>query len=367
MESPSQNRGMWPTTLSRRLGIAHPIIVAPMAAGPSTPELVAAGSEAGALGSFGGGYLAPEELRAAIRAIRERTRRPFAVNLFVPEPGAAPPGEEELRAAAAALEPIGRELGIAPRPRLAPPTDFLGQLAVVKEERVPVFSFTFGALPPQEVEALHALGLAVLGSATTVEEAKALEASGVDAVVAQGGEAGGHRGTFAGPPEGALIGTMALVPQVVDAVKIPVVAAGGIMDGRGVVAALALGAAAVQLGTAFLACPESGASALHKREVLTPRVSDPTRLTRAYSGKLVRGFATRFMVDVERAGAILPYPHQNALTGELRQAATRQGRADLASMWAGQGVPLARARPAGELVRELVAEAERVAARLSRT
>ena len=344
MESPSQNRGMWPTTLSRRLGIAHPIIVAPMAAGPSTPELVAAGSEAGALGSFGGGYLAPEEIRAAIRAIRERTRRPFELNLFVPEPGAAPPGEEELRAAAAALEPIGRELGIAPRPRLAPPTDFLGQLAVVKEERVPVFSFTFGALPPQEVEA-----------------------SGVDAVVAQGGEAGGHRGTFAGPPEGALIGTMALVPQVVDAVKIPVVAAGGIMDGRGVVAALALGAAAVQLGTAFLACPESGASALHKREVLTPRVSDPTRLTRAYSGKLVRGFATRFMVDVERAGAILPYPHQNALTGELRQAATRQGRADLASMWAGQGVPLARARPAGELVRELVAEAERVAARLSRT
>ncbi|GEJ56073.1 NAD(P)H-dependent flavin oxidoreductase [Anaeromyxobacter diazotrophicus] len=356
---------MWPTALSRRLGIDHPLVVAPMAGGPTTPALVAASSEAGALGSFAGGYLAPEAIRAAIRDVRARTRRPFAVNLFVPEPAAAPPGEEELRAAAAALEPIGRELGVALRPRLAAPPDFAGQLAVVKEERVPVFSFTFGALPAEEVAALHALGIAVLGSATTVEEARALEASGVDAVVAQGAEAGGHRGTFAGPFERGLVGTLALVPQVVDAVKVPVVAAGGIMDGRGVVAALALGAAAAQLGTAFLATPESGASALHKREVLAPRGgSDPTRLTRAYSGKLVRGFATRFMVDVERAGAILPYPHQNALTGELRQAAARQERADLASMWAGQGVALARARPAGELVRELMAEAERVAARL---
>lgn len=358
---------MWPTVLSRRLGIEHPIIVAPMAAGPSTPELVAASSEAGALGSFGGGYLAPEALRAAIRDIRARTGRPFAVNLFVPEPASSAPGEEELRAAAAALEPIARELGVSQVPRPAAAPDFAGQLAVVKEERVPVFSFTFGALPAQEVEALHALGAVVIGSATTVEEARVLEASGVDAVVAQGAEAGGHRGTFAGPPEGALIGTMALVPLVVDAVRVPVVAAGGIMDGRGVVAALALGAAAVQMGTAFLACPESGASALHKREVLAPhQAADPTRLTRAYSGKLVRGFATRFMVDVERAGAILPYPYQNALTGELRQAANRQGRADLASMWAGQGVALARSRPAGELIRELVAEAERVAEGLRR-
>lgn len=358
---------MWPTVLSRRLGIDHPLVVAPMAGGPSTPELVAASSEAGALGSFGAGYLAPEALRQAIRDIRARTRRPFAVNLFVPEPEAAPPGEAELASAAAALEPIGRELGVVPRPRLAAPPDFAGQLAVVKEERVPVFSYTFGLLPASEVEALHGLGTVVLGSATTVEEARALEATGVDGIVAQGAEAGGHRGTFAGPPERALIGTIALVPQVVDAVHVPVVAAGGIMDGRGIVAALALGAAAVQLGTAFLACPESGASALHKREVLSPRAADPTRLTRAYSGKLVRGFATRFMVDVEKAGAILPYPYQNALTGELRQAAAKQGRADLASMWAGQGVALARARPAGELVRELVAEAERVAARLGRS
>ena len=223
------------------------------------------------------------------------------------------------------------------------------------------FSFTFGALPADEIRSLHELGMVVLGTATTVQEARTLEASGVDAVVAQGSEAGGHRGTFAAPAERALIGTLALVPQVVDAVKVPVVAAGGIMDGRGLVAAFALGAAAVQMGTAFLACVESGAHPLQKQAVLTRREDDATRLTRAFSGRLARGFGNRFMVDVERAGAILPYPHQAALTSDIRQAAARQGRAEFLPMLAGQGAPLAVARSAGDLVRDLVQQAERVA------
>ncbi|HXN41925.1 MAG TPA: nitronate monooxygenase, partial [Myxococcaceae bacterium] len=249
-------------------------------------------------------------------------------------------------------------------PKLGPPPDFAAQLAVVMEERVPVFSFTFGSLDAAIVRELQGLNMAVLGSATTAEEARLLEAAGVDAIVAQGAEAGGHRGTFAGAAEQALIGTMALVPQLVDSVRVPIVAAGGIMDGRGVVAAIALGAAAVQLGTAFLASPESGAPPLHKKAMLARYNTDPTRLTRAYSGKLVRGFSNRFMADVEKAGAILPYPYQNSLTGEIRQAAARQERMDFASMWAGQGAPLAVAKPAAEIVRDLVTQAERVAAQL---
>jgi nitronate monooxygenase len=355
---------MWPKILAERIGIDYPIILAPMAGGPSTPELVASVCEAGGLGSLGAGYLAPDAIRAAIREIRALTGRPFAVNLFIPDRNAEPPTEAAVQAAAKALEPIRRELRLTGAPRLGTPPDFEAQLAVIKEERVPVFSYTFGALDDRRVGELHELGTIVLGSATTVEEARLLEATGVDAVVAQGAEAGGHRGTFTVKPERALIGTMALVPQVVDAVRVPVVAAGGIMDGRGIVAALALGAAAVQLGTAFLACPESGANALHKKSMLARYAEDPTRLTRAFSGKMVRGFSNRFMAEIEEAGAILPYPYQNSLTGEIRQAAVQQGRAEFASMWAGQGAPMATAKPAGQLIRELIAEAEQVAARL---
>jgi nitronate monooxygenase len=356
---------MWPNTLAKRIGINYPIILAPMAGGPSTPELVASVCEAGGLGSLGAGYLAPDAIRTAIREIRALTERPFAANLFIPEPSAEPPTDAEVQAAAKALEPIRRELHLTGALRLGALPDFEAQLAVIKEERVPVFSYTFGSLDERRVRELHQLGTIVVGSATTVEEARLLEATGVDAVIAQGAEAGGHRGTFTVLPDRALIGTMALVPQVVDAVRVPVVAAGGIMDGRGIVAALALGAAAVQLGTAFLACPESGAHALHKKAMLARYAEDPTRLTRAFSGKMVRGFSNQFMTEIEKAGAILPYPYQNSLTGEIRQAAVRQERPEFASMWAGQGAPMATAKPAGQLMRELIAQAEQVAARLT--
>lgn len=356
---------MWPQVLARRLGIEYPLILAPMAGGPSTPDLIAAVSEAGGLGSFGAGYLTPEAIRTAIRDIRARTRRPFAVNLFVPDPSLRAPSGSEVEAASKALEPVRRELNLSGPPKIGPVPDFAAQLAVLKEERVSAFSFTFGSLDAQAIRELHQLDIAVMGTATSIDEARALEAAGVDAVVAQGSEAGGHRGTFATSFEQGLTGTMALVPQVYDAVRVPVVAAGGIMDGRGIVAAIALGAAAVQLGTAFLATPESGAHPLHKKALLAHYEADPTRVTGAVTGKPVRAFSSRLIAELERAQAILPYPYQGSLTAEVRQAALRQERRDLAVMLAGQGAPLAAAKPAGQLVRDLVAEAEEIAARLS--
>ncbi len=356
---------MWPDNpLLRRLGIEHPVIQAPMAGGPSTPELVAAVSSAGALGSWGGGPLAPEAIRAAVREIRRLTDRPFGVNLFAPEPAPRKATAEELTAASAAVEPYRRELGLTAPERLAALPRFEDQLEVVLEDRVPVFSFTFGALGAEAVRRLRERGILVMGTATTPREAAELERAGVDAVVAQGSEAGGHRGSFGGPPESGLIGTLALVPQVVDRVRLPVVAAGGIMDGRGLAAVLALGASAAQMGTAFLATPESGASPAYKEAVLAPGEEDRTALTRAFSGRLARGVRNRFMVEVERAGAILPYPDQSALTQDIRQAAARGRRADLLSLWAGQAVPLATARSAREVVEATVAQAREVLKRL---
>ena len=360
-----RRRMRWPRALADRLGIESSIIQAPMAGGPSTPELVAAVSSAGGLGSFAGGYLAPEAIREAIRRIRALTSRPFAVNLFAPEPPRPPPGADEIERARRALAPFRAEVGLAEAAAPGPPTPFAEQLRVVVEERVPVFSFTFGALAAEDVAALARAGVAVMGTATTAREARALEAAGVHAVVAQGAEAGGHRGTFLGPPERGLAGTLALVPQLVDAVALPVVAAGGIMDGRGIAAALALGAKGVSLGTAFLACPESGASRPHKDALLSRADDDATTLTRAFSGKLARGLRNRFTEQM--AGApVLPYPLQHAMTVELRREAAKAGKADLLSLWAGQGAPLARARGAGDLVRDLVRETEEAVARLAR-
>ena len=357
---------MWPeNALLRRLGIEHPVVQAPMAGGPSSPALVAAVSGAGALGSWAGGYLPPDAIRAAIHEIRRLTDRPFQVNLFAPEPARPAPTAAEIAAANRALELFRRELGLSAPDRLDAPPRFEDQLAVVLEEKVPVFSFTFGALPASTVRHLRQRGIFVMATATTPREAAELELSGVDAVVAQGAEAGGHRGSFAAPPETSLIGTLALVPQVVDRVRLPVIAAGGIMDGRGLAAVLALGASAAQMGTAFLATPESGANPAHKDAVLAPSEEDRTALTRAFTGRLARGVRNRFMVEMERAGAILPYPAQGALTQDIRQAAAQGRRAELLSLWAGQAAPLATARAAAEVVREAVAQARATLGRLA--
>lgn len=353
----------WPRNLADRLGIEYPVFQAPMAGGPSTPELTAAVSNAGGLGSMGAGYVSAEALREAIRATRALTSRPFCMNLLAPEPPATPTAEDVARAQAP-LAPFRTEVGLPATVAPSAGQPFRDQLRVVLEERVPVFSFTLGALAPEDVAALARNGAIVMGTATSAREARALAATGVHAVVAQGAEAGGHRGTFLGPVEGGLAGTLALVPQLVDAVRVPVVAAGGIMDGRGIAAVLALGASAAALGTAFLACPESGASRPYKEAILARRDADETTLTRAFSGRWARGLRNRF-TEALASAPVLPYPFQNSLTADVRREAAKAGKADLLSLWAGQGVALSRARPAGELLRELVRETEEAVARLA--
>jgi nitronate monooxygenase len=351
------------TVLTERLGLGHPIVQAPLAGGGDTPALVAAVAEAGALGFIGAAYLTPAQIADAARAVRERTRRPFGVNLFAPRPAPALP--DDTRAALAALAPYHAELGLPPPAPPAPAGEtFDAQLAAALETGAAVFSFTLGVPPAPALDAIRGRGMFLMGTATTVEEARALERAGVDAVVTQGSEAGGHRGTFAADFDAGLVGTLALVPQVVDAVRVPVVASGGVMDGRGIAAALVLGAAGAQLGTAFLTCDEAGVPDAYKQAILDARESD-TRLTRAFSGRPARGIVNRFMLEVERAGAILPFPHQNALTRPVRAAASKQGRAEFLSLWAGQGVRLARRQPAARLVARLAEELDAALARLA--
>ncbi len=351
---------MLPKTRSTEVwGIEHPIVQAPMAGGPTTPELVAAVSNAGGLGSLGAAYLPPEKIREEVRKIRDLTQAPFAVNLFVPAPFEADP--QQIERSERLLEPYRRELGLEPAkpgPQTRYLEDFDEQLAVVIEERVPVFSSTFGSLPSAEVERLKENGSKVVGTATTVEEGKKLQAEGVDAVVAQGAEAGGHRGTFLGEFGTSMVGTMALVPQMVDALAVPVIASGGIADGRGIAAALCLGAQAAQMGTAFLACEESGAHPSYKAAVLEA-TEDGTAITRAFSGRPARGIRNRLLLELaEHEGEIAPYPVQNALTQGIRAAARKQDRPEFMSLWAGQAVRLVRPTKAAELVRSVVDEAE---------
>jgi nitronate monooxygenase len=323
-----------------------------MAGGPDTPELAAAVSNAGGLGSLGCAYMTASEIEAAAAKLRALTDRPFALNLFV---RADAPDEP---AATARVSPIlgafRRELGLPdePPPGRAAPA-FEAQLEAVLRVRPAVFSFTFGAPTRAQIEALHARSIAVIGTATTVEEAELLAALEVDAVCAQGAEAGGHRGTFVGEFADALIGTITLVPQIAARVRVPVIAAGGIMDGRAIRAMLQVGASAVQLGTAFMACPEAGTHATHRAALAT---AVRTVVTRAFSGRHARGIRNRFS-DAFAAVEPAPFPQQQSATRDIRAAAAAQGRVDLMQMWAGQGAPLIRALPAATLVELLVREA----------
>ena len=346
---------MFPATrVARLLGTRYPIVQAPMAGGVTTPELVAAVSAAGALGSLGGAILSPEELRDAIRATRRLTDAPFAVNLFapLPRPEADAGAIESMHGV---LSRFREELGLPPPEASVPPPSFTveDQIAVVAEERVPVFSFTFG-LPP--LEQIKESGCIVLGTATTAAEAEELVAHGADAIVAQGFEAGGHRGSFGTTFERSLVGGIALVPQIVDRVTVPVVYAGGIMDGRGIAAALALGAEGIQLGTAFLGCPEAAVPDAYRRALAAAR-DDTTTVTAAYTGRPARALHTPYVDIVERSGvATLPYPLQAVVAMDIRAAAAEQGRTDLLFVLAGQAAGMVRHLPARDLVEELVRE-----------
>ncbi len=323
-------------------------------AGVGTPALTAAASEAGGLGSLGGGMMEPAALTEALQQVRALTGKPFAANLFVtPQPV---PDHEQITRMLGRLAAYRAELGL-PRAKLpsiyAP--EFEAQFEAVLAARVPVFSFTFGALERKYIDALHGQGAKVIGTATCVREAKLLADSGCDAIVASGIEAGGHRATFAVPFEQAQVGLFALLPQVAAAVEIPVIAAGGVMTAEQIAAALLLGASGVQLGSALLRTPESGASVAYKAAL--QGIEDiATRTTRAFSGRPARGVVNRFMNEIDAGGDIPPYPIQNKLTAELRATANAQGRAEYVSLWAGQAMGLARAAPAEAIVLDLAAQ-----------
>ncbi|MEK6245956.1 MAG: nitronate monooxygenase [Pseudomonadota bacterium] len=342
------------TPLSERLRLATPIVQAPMAGGPSSQELVAACSAAGALGSFGFAYTQPEEMKKQSAWVRAKTDRPFGINLFTsPQPGQIDAGAQ--RGALDAVAGYYKELGLpAPEPANAPyAPDLNAQLDAIAEIRPRVFTVHLSDLDKERIKAFQTLGILVGGSATCVAEAQRLESRGFDFVIAQGGEAGGHRGSYLRDPYESLTGTLALVRLVVRAVRLPVVAAGGIMDGAGIAAALALGAQAAQLGTAFIPCPESGAPQAHKDALLAAR-EDDTRITEKFSGKPARGLSNRFMTEMAAKNAPqLAFPAQNSVTSKLRQASAKAGKPDFIALWAGQAAPLSRALPAAELIKQL--------------
>ncbi|WP_066187277.1 MULTISPECIES: NAD(P)H-dependent flavin oxidoreductase [Gracilibacillus] len=353
---------MWHSNrLMKALGIRYPIIQAGMAGGVTTPELVAAVSNAGGLGTIGAGYLNLEQTRASIRKVKQLTNKPFAVNLFTPETPEVV--EKDVAQANEWLRPFREALHISEIPEVKEEHAiiFEQQIQVLIEEEVPVCSFTFGIPDADLLQQLKVEDILVIGTATTVAEAKANEDSGMDMVVMQGSEAGGHRGTFLGRFEEAMIGTMALIPQAADQVTIPLIAAGGIADGRGVLASLILGAQAAQIGTAFLTCAESGANDLHKQAVLNSR-EDQSMLTSSFSGKPARGIQNDFMIKMKKYEPDFPpYPIQNTLTKSIRRLAGQQQRTEWMSLWSGQNPRTCQGQSAKDLLDDMIRQIEHMA------
>lgn len=351
--------------LLERLQIRHPIILAPLAGGPSTPELAAAVTNAGGLGSLGIEYLTLEQIQQTIARTRSLTRGPININLFAPTP--PPDTKRDPAPVLQLLSEVHRELNLGP-PELPSDNrdDFESKFQAVIATQPEVFSFTFGMLPTEATQRLKSKAIFVIGTATTVEEGELLARGGVDAVVAQGSEAGGHRGTFAGAFEESMVSTLDLTRALHQRLSIPIIASGGIMDGNDINHALAAGAEAVQMGTAFLTCPEAGTSKPYRHALSNAR-SDTTIITRAYSGRPARGLRNHFATTLEQhPDWILPFPLQNSLTRPMRIAAAAQGNPEYLSLWAGTGVAKSRAVPAGELVAQLVSEMNHHPNRVSR-
>ena len=341
----------------------YPIIQGPMAGGACTPALIAAVSNSGALGALPASLFTPEMMQSQIDQVRKLTERPFLINLFVQR--TPHPTVEQLTHARALLKPVWSALGWTDLP--LPQRwceDFEAQFEVLIAARPACASFTFDILSIDQVERLHDAGIFVIGTITTVAEALAWQAVGADAVVASGIEAGGHRGTFIGAQQDATLNAAQLLPLVVQALAIPVIAAGAIMDGVDIARVLAQGASAVQMGTAFLVTDESGIHPAYKQRLLdagsdlaNPSANHQTRLTRAFSGRYARGLDNRFMQVMTAVEVQVPaYPVQNALTGSLRAAAAKSGDTEWMSLWAGTGVDRARPMAAATLVTTLVAE-----------
>ena len=338
-------------------GVEHPILLAPMA-GPGTAELAIAVAEAGGLGALPCAMSSPEQIRTDLGVIRQRTAKPINLNFFTHTPAQPDPAREARWKAR--LAPYYAELGIDPgKPVPAvnrAPFDAT-TCAIVEEFKPAVVSFHFGLPEPRLLARVRAAGCKVLASATTVAEAKWLAERGCDAIIAQGAEGGGHRGMFLTEDVASQAGTFALVPQVVDAVKVPVIAAGGIADARGIVAAMALGAAAVQIGTAYLFCPEAKVTALHRQALRNAR-DDGTALTNLFSGRPARGLINRVMREVGPLSAEAPaFPLAGGALAPLKAAAEAKGSADFTSLWSGQAAALGREMPAADLTKRLAQEA----------
>jgi nitronate monooxygenase len=343
------------TTLRDLLGVEQPIIQAPMA-GVQGSALAIAVSEAGGLGSLPCAMLSPAAMREELGRITARTNRPCNVNFFCHEP----PVPDAAREAAwrAVLAPYYREFGldidaISPAAARLPFSDEAAD--VLSDFKPAVVSFHFGLPSPELLARVRAWGAKVLSSATTVDEGRWLEAQGADAIIAQGLEAGGHRGMFLSDDVTEQIGTLALVPQIVDAVRVPVIAAGGIVDARSIAAAMALGAAGVQVGTAYLLCPEAATSAVH-RAALKSAASRYTAVTNVFTGRPARGIMNRIMRELGPFSAAAPdFPLALAAVAPLRAAAEALGRGDFSPLWSGENASGCKEIPAAELTRELAA------------
>ncbi|MFD3546393.1 nitronate monooxygenase [Streptomyces sp. NPDC058655] len=336
----------------------YPIVQAPMAGGASCPPLAAAVCEAGGLGFLAGGYKTADGMYQEIKQVRALTRRPFGVNLFLPQTGHVDPAAVEAYRGQLAGEANWYGVSLADDDIIGTCDDgYDAKLAILLEDPVPVVSFTFGCPSGAALTALRQAGTYTVVTVTSVDEARSAQEVGADALCVQGVEAGGHQGTHRDDPQAdgtASVGLLALVAQVRESVALPIIAAGGLMRGSQIAALLTAGAVAAQLGTAFLACPESGAHPLHKK-ALTDPLFVRTELTRAFSGRPARGLVNRFMRE---HGPYAPaaYPQVHHLTSGLRKAAAAAGDPQGMALWAGQGHRLARRLPAGELMEVLAAE-----------
>ncbi|GAB3063095.1 NAD(P)H-dependent flavin oxidoreductase [Salinicoccus sesuvii] len=345
--------------LKNLLGIEHAIIQSPMAGGITTVRLVSAVAKSGGLGMIGAGGLAPEELRKIVRKLKKKNISAFGVNLFVPWKFKTT--EEEISDAYKALKPLYDKFDL--KQQVVEPVTyemvekaFNERIEIVIEEQVPVCSFIFGLPSHQQIERLKEAGVILIGTATTVKEAETVERAGFDAVVLQGVEAGGHRGSFLAAVDDSLIGLMSLIPEAADHLSIPIIASGSIMDGRGIAAARILGAAGVQLGTAFISTDESGAHTIHKNALSADR-DTPSVLTSVFTGRAARAIKNTFITDMSRqTQKLVDYPVQRSLTQPIQDASKADGNIDYGMLLAGQGKARARYISASELIEQLVAE-----------
>src|SRR5687768_890693 len=349
---------MWyQTKASEILGIKYPVLQGPFGGNLSSVELVSTVSNAGGLGGYGAYTLSPQEIIQIDQQIKAATSKPYNINLWVSDTDAVngEVSDEQFRIAQQLFKPYFDEAGIAVPEKPQPfKSQFENQVEVILHQKPPVFSFMFGIPSADILEQCRRLGIVTLGAATTLDEALTLESAGVDMIIASGFEAGGHRPSFLAPAESSTIGTFVLLQLIKEKVKTPVIAAGGIANGKGVAAALMLGADAAQIGTAFLACDESNATAIH-RQMLFSDKAKYTTLSRAFTGRLARGITSRIAKDlVNKEKGFLPFPLQTQFMSHLRTAAIEQKKWDMILFWGGQIAPVLKHTKAAELMKSIV-------------